>query len=360
VRLQEHTAEPAVFLEWQRWLGAAVENREAYEQIEDAILRTNIPRVPPLPDAQALASDRYDGSVSIAAWRAQQNPEPRAEQPRRLRSRVFALAPAVDGLAGKPRRVRSRTFALAAAVAGLAVVVGGLWLHSAHESQHAARGYQTAAGERRSVTLPEGSKVTLDADSALDVQLSPQRRSLTLARGEAYFEVAKDPNRPFTVHAGNTVIRAVGTAFNVRVGDERTVVAVTEGRVEVLPARPAARSRLPELSRQLRAGEAVAYEGDDHIDTLSATEASIATTWLVGPRQYRSEPLRYVLADIDRYTGRRITIADAATGNLEFTGTLNLENSDAWLEGLAVALPVTIREEPDGAIVIALRNAATP
>jgi ferric-dicitrate binding protein FerR (iron transport regulator) len=68
--------------------------------------------------------------------------------------------------------------------------------------------------------------------------------------------------------------------------------------------------------------------------------------------------LQYVLADVNRYTGRRIEVADAATGKLKFTGTVNFENSDAWLRGLAIALSVTVTQAPDGSMVVALASTA--
>ena len=92
------------------------------------------------------------------------------------------------------------------------------------------------------------------------------------------------------------------------------------------------------------------------LSELPPAEASLATTWLKGRRQYRNEPLRYVLADIDRYTGKQIAIVNTAVGDLQFTGTLDLDNSDAWLKGLAVALPVTIGKSQDGQMVIAARE----
>jgi transmembrane sensor len=111
---------------------------------------------------------------------------------------------------------------------------------------------------------------------------------------------------------------------------------------------------LVQLVAQVEAGQAVAYAGDGGLQTLPAAEASLATSWLGGRRQYRNEPLQYVLADVDRYTGRRIEVADAETGALKFTGTLNLENSDAWLKGLSIALPVTVTQKADGTLLVSL------
>ena len=123
-------------------------------------------------------------------------------------------------------------------------------------------------------------------------------------------------------------------------------------RVPSRTARPEQPST-PRLTAQLAAGEAVSFLDDGNLHALPAAEASLATGWLGGRRQYRNEPLRYVLADIDRYTGGRIEIADEATGDLKFTGTLSLENRAAWLRGLSVALPVTVTTDVDGSMSVA-------
>jgi transmembrane sensor len=217
--------------------------------------------------------------------------------------------------------------------------------------------YRTLPGERRTVELREGSRVTLDANSVLTVRLGRDERALTLERGEAFFQVAKDASRPFVVRAGTTRVKALGTAFNVRMSGDRTVVAVTEGEVEFVADVPVATparvtNATSRLTAQVVAGEGLSYVDGGSLQTLSPREAPLATAWLNGRRQYRNEALRYVLADVDRYTGHQITVADEATGNLRFTGTLNLENSDAWLRGLSVALPVTVTREADGTLVV--------
>jgi ferric-dicitrate binding protein FerR (iron transport regulator) len=152
----------------------------------------------------------------------------------------------------------------------------------------------------------------------------------------------------------------------VRLSDDRTVVAVTEGRIEFLatpkdstpPVAPATSVNSPQkraqLAARVAAGEAVSYRDNGDLQALPEKETSIATAWLEGRRQYRNEPLRYVLADVDRYTGQRIELTNDGAGDLRFTGTLNLDDSTAWLRGLAVALPVIVSNK-DGALLITRR-----
>jgi transmembrane sensor len=351
VRLQEGDASAEAFAEWNKWLGASSEHRLAYEELENTILRLERLRHPPqLPSLAQLAADKYDGSAPL---------DP--------------LGPIQPSAARKLLR-NARTALLALAAAVVLMAFGGPWFLSYVTSQppSGTMNYQTAAAQTKLIELPEGSRVTLDADSELNVVLTSDRRALTLVRGEGYFQVAKDRSRPFVVQAGATQVTAIGTAFNIRRSANRTVVAVLEGKVEFVaephsrPDAPASvsgrhdksqviagspsQSRVPQLSAQVAAGEAVSYSESGDLHALPATEASLAAAWLQGHRRYYNEPLRYVLADVSRYTGRKIKVSDELTGDLQFTGTLDVENSEAWLRGLSVALPVRLVDEKDGTL----------
>ena len=346
VRLQDASTSPSAFVEWQRWMNAAPENRRAYEDIEELMLRMrSSTAAPPLPTADEMQRDSYDGTVPVDEFL--QTPLPGSN---------------------------ARWFALAASITAVAVTASFAWLHLSDAERIDVETYATAAAERREVTLSDGSHVTLDASSQLTVSMSDSQRTLHLDRGEAYFKVEKDASRPFIVHAGGAQVRAIGTAFNVRMSNERTVVAVVEGKVEVTAQRapdgPRERSRTDssggvanidnpnsvQLIARLNAGEAVeARAQDGKLEVLPTHIAPTATTWIEGRRQYRGEPLRYIVGDISRHTNRSIVIADEATGDLKFTGTLNLDNSEAWLRGLSVALPVTVREAADGTVMVERR-----
>jgi transmembrane sensor len=340
LRLEQSEATSETFVEWQRWLNAAPEHRRAYEQIEETVLRLGrIPAQPALPAADDVDRDAYQGDQPVSQWR----------EALRIRS-ASDVAPR-ETSHGVARARRWLPATIAAGVALFAAGTGWFWEHFEHVARPEMYAYRTLPGERRTVELREGSRVTLDANSVLTVRLGPDERSLTLERGEAFFQVGKDPSRPFVVQAGTTRVKALGTAFNVRMSGDRTVVAVTEGEVEFVADVPL-RNATSRLTAQVVAGEGLSYVDGGSLQTLSPREAPLATAWLKGRRQYRNEALRYVLADVDRYTGHKIRVADEATGDLRFTGTLNLEKSDAWLRGLSVALPVTMTREADGALIV--------
>lgn len=374
LRLQDVRASSETFLEWQRWLAAAPENRTAYEEVEHTMSRLAELESPPLlPDAAEMAADTYDGSVSVSEYlEGKRAPDQRDSAANREHSSSHSPVWSTTARIGHRRRVTVR-HAMAACVAATLAVAG--WLSvtflGGSRAWQGALVYETAPAQRQTVTLPDGSRITLGADSAVSAELRSDERMLRLTRGEAYFQVAKDAKRPFVVRAGEARVRAVGTEFNVRLSARRTVVAVAEGVVRVSAPSSAEQARggshamgaAPGLEEpsilataQLSAGQAVAYEGGGGLQALPAGDASLATTWLDGRRKYRNEPLRYVLADVHRYTGRRIEVANAETGALKFTGTLSMEGSDAWFKALAIALSVTIVQEADGSLLVTLQQ----
>jgi transmembrane sensor len=362
LRLQDDDADANTFLEWQRWLHATPGNRSAYRQIESTVLRTGPgSAAPTLPTQAEMDADPYDGSLTIKEWRDLPFIETSISANVR---RPYALA----GLA-------SIAFLAASLLAG-----DGL-----DRARHGAFLFATSPGKRGTYNLPDGSVITLDAGSKLEVVLTQNERSLRLIRGEAYFRVARDRSRPFIVHVVHMQARAVGTVFDVHVNDQNTVVAVLEGKVEVstgapvpperigghsvsapstpsgsaasLGAQPGGATDTVPFAAQVGPGEAIEYTPEGTLAVLPRSAAALTTVWLEGRRVYSSEPLRDVLADVRRYSGRQIEVADAAAGKLRFTGSIRLDNTDAWLKALPVALPVSLFEREDGCLVVRSREA---
>src|SRR6266851_9607598 len=176
---------------------------------------------------------------------------------RRAAAELSAVWGALDGLAEAKRDEKIATFAntaklrllhhpqrwwFAAAAVLAAVAVGAIWLQRGSELQTLA----TAVGQQRNVTLADGSTVTLNTNTILETDLRWHTREIYLCKGEAHFQVAHDRSRPFLVHAGDAVVRAVGTAFEVRVlTDQHVSVVVNEGRVEVQAIAPTPASPNP-------------------------------------------------------------------------------------------------------------------
>jgi transmembrane sensor len=188
--------------------------------------------------------------------------------------------------------------------------------------------------------LPDGTFVTLNTNKAVDVHFSATERRVRLLRGEALFTVARNPARPFVVEAGGVAVKAVGTAFNVRLQAETVEVLVTEGKVRVDDARqgrsllaspePAAEpaSGGDESRRLLRPGEKVvipvrsdAAPIPGTASTLSDSEVAEALAWQRRRLEYVDAPLSEIIADFNRYNQHRLVIADPALASSRFGGT---------------------------------------
>ena len=270
----------------------------------------------------------------------------------------------LDGLAEAKRGEKIATFAYprrwwlgAAAAVLIAAGAGTLWLRQGSETQTIA----TAVGQQRDVTLADGSVVALNTNTILETDLTPQSRQIYLRTGEAHFRVAHDRSRPFFVHAGDAVVRAVGTEFEVRLmADQHVDIMVNEGRVEVRtstqgagPDAGSAHLPAPALLRALRAGEQMSTATPDSpVRSVSPEQVSSQMAWREGAIIFDGQPLSQAVAEIERYTDARIIVSDPATGALRVGGRFRTDDMQGFLEGLQSALPVSIRRGSDGVVYL--------
>jgi transmembrane sensor len=248
---------------------------------------------------------------------------------------------------------------LAAAAVLVIAVASGLWLHRGSESQTLA----TAVGQHRSITLADGTIVALNTNTIVETNLGHRSRDIYLRKGEAHFEVARDRSRPFLVHAGDAVVRAVGTEFEVRVRTDRHVdVLVTEGRVEVQPEVPNPEPRVATVHGEplavvtvhaVSAGEKLSTATTDYaVVPVSPEQLSSDLAWREGAVVFDSEPLSDAIAEIQRYTDARIIISDPGIAALPVGGRFKTDDLQGFLDGLETALPVKIRRTADGLIYV--------
>lgn len=264
-----------------------------------------------------------------------------------------------------PRRARLRRSAQWTIAATLVVAVGFVsWLQQSTEAQTLA----TAVGQHRSVALADGSMVRLNTNTILDTHFDRKQREIHLQKGEALFEVARNAQRPFIVTAGDTRVRAIGTAFNVRIHDGGAVeVVVTEGTVEVLPVAlpeanptPAAQTvaaGAPRDSRELKAGERFHPEAPRRVDMLSAVSLSNALAWREGAIVFDGEPLAKALEELNRYADTRLVVADEAIHDMRIGGRFRTGDVDGFIEALTRTFPVTARRASDKLIYIEAQHA---
>jgi transmembrane sensor len=188
--------------------------------------------------------------------------------------------------------------------------------------------YRTDVGGLESVPLSDGSKVTLNTASEIRIAVTETERRVTLDQGEAFFEVAKDPTRPFVVSAGNKRIIAVGTKFSVRREADDVRVVVTEGRVRI--ERSGASGHVP--VSQLSAGTvARAGDADTLVQEKPLLEAEEYVSWRTGYLVFRDTALSDAVAEFNRYNVQKIVIEDPAVAAMHVGGNFRSTNVEAFV-----------------------------
>lgn len=219
------------------------------------------------------------------------------------------------------------------AAAVLAVGVGGGLAYASSTLGGGAR-YSTAVGERRTVKLEDGSDVELNTSTELHTRFSEHRRDIQLVSGEALFHVAKDPQRPFVVHAQDAQVRAIGTAFNVRIREKLVEVTVTEGVVSVNEAAsPMKSARRP--VRPVTAGQgAVVGSGAVARLTLQDEDLQRRIAWRDGLIELRGETLEQAVGEFNRYRTGKLVVADPTLAGVRVGGSFGTGDSERFLAAL--------------------------
>lgn len=298
-------------VELASWLEASMAHRVAFWRLEAGWKQAQRLR--------ALGAGANSGVVPPpGAWRA----SPSFERP---------SAPN-----GKSTRGTGRTFSAFrrsfAAAAFLALTLGLALTFWPHGSV-----YRTQVGGIQSVPLADGSKVTLNTDSEIRVALTDADRRITLNQGEAYFEVAKDPTRPFVVRAADRRVIAVGTKFSVRREGDDVRVVVTEGVVRVERIGPG--SAAP--ASQLVAGAvARSVNANTLVEQKSVGEAEERLSWRQGFLMFHNATLGEAAAEFNRYNERKIVVEDPTVAAIHVGGTFRSNNIDAFVRLIEQGLPL--------------------
>jgi transmembrane sensor len=257
--------------------------------------------------------------------------------------RVSALWDSLDEFRERqfPARLAARNFRrsprlswLASAVTVVLMLAITFSFISLREWQGEVGTYRSAKGEQRLVTLADGSTALLDTDTELRVVYSRKARTISLERGQALFSVEKDIHRPFEVIAASGRIVALGTQFDVRLRDDRTKVAVTEGIVSVTTTRTG--------PIHVVAGEGMSWShrGDYLGHHLIDAETTLA--WREGRLRFKDTPLSEVMAEIARYHAVSYSFADPSLATLEVSGSFRSDDLQRILAGLEAALPMRV------------------
>jgi transmembrane sensor len=282
-------ATPAESAQFDRWLEADIRHRVAYLRLE-------------------------------AAWK-------RADRLRDARPLDREVDP---DLLGPPASRRPWLVALAASAAF--ALLGGVWIYHQRLSwQH----YETRVGGFSRIVLEDGSVIDLNTNSEVRVRLG-DRREVKLLRGEGRFQVAHDKNRPFTVAAADAAVRAVGTAFTVRLREDQVDVLVSEGKVAVASAQV---QDAPPVS----AGEAAVVR-PDHVSVSRVEPQLLARrlAWTTGHLEFRGETLGEAVEEFNRYNRRQIHVSAASLAALRVGGSFGATDPESFASALASAFKLRV------------------
>ena len=212
--------------------------------------------------------------------------------------------------------------------------------------------HTTEVGEQVMVRLVDGSKVQLNTDSALRVRYGKSERRLVLERGQAFFDVAHDPARPFVVDAGKASVRALGTRFDVRRSDGEVEVTLAQGRVEVTPEQANARTWTLSEGQHIRIAP-------DHSDVApSSTDLAVATAWTSGRMFFHDTPLAQAVAEVNRYNRKKILLGAGAPRDMKINGAFDAGDTEGFVAAAAEGLGLEVARKADG--VIELRGSSLP
>lgn len=211
--------------------------------------------------------------------------------------------------------------------------------------------YSTKIGEQRLVSLADNSTVLLNTNSVIQVRFTRDIRNIMLVQGEALFDVASNPERPFRVQAGKSVVQAIGTAFSVYLKQNTVDVMVTEGVVEIKKVQDTRKpSDVPKVVIEvpekavIKAGQAGTFHQNlDAIrlaENISKTDIERKLSWREGVVRFSGDPLADVVAEISRYTGLKIVVVSPELQNLRVGALFKLGQTHEIFEALELGFGI--------------------
>lgn len=324
LRLRDPSVTPIEIGQWMAWCDASPDNQRAFAEMQQLWQDTENVEAKTI-NPLLLMTDSYSGEISIARWR---------------RSRGY--------LSEKSRRlIAALQTAKGWSVALAASLMIGAALFLTYRAWRADVVVVTETGQNERLRLADGSRVTIAAGSHLTTHYTDKQRDVFLERGEAFFEVAREPGRPFAVHAFGSQVIAIGTAFNVRAERGMLRVAVTHGAVQVgrYDIGDARTLRVQDSILRLEAGQQATVPSAGAKATISSIDTQQTTSWVSGTLRFVDEPLGSVVAAVNRYSKKPIEIVDGSLEDYRYTGTVMASRVDEWLRGLPDAFPIVVREE---------------
>jgi transmembrane sensor len=243
-----------------------------------------------------------------------------------------------------------RRFLIAAGLVSVSLGGAGMWW-----IEQGDRTYVSKLGQIRRVNLSDGSHMVLNTASEATVRFDKKRREIELATGEGLFQVAKDPARPFVVHAGSVSVRAVGTVFAVRTVDQRVDVTVTEGVVELFDNSVSGSGVIHRVTANEHA--TVMDTRQVQVQGIHHDEAERQLAWRDGMVDFAGERLIDAVGEINRHNHRHIVVDDPALASRPVVGLFRANDPSGFSETVATALGARSVVQDDA---IHLRLASSP
>jgi len=243
-----------------------------------------------------------------------------------------------------PRRLPLK----AAAIAAVLVMCVGLGLGLAYRARDIPpQRFETAIGARRSLNLADGTHVELNTNTVIHASITREARTVTLDRGQAYFEVVHDDRHPFVVIAGNHRITDLGTKFSVRRDGDRVDVVVTEGevRVEHIAGEHVGAPVVAERNMVV-----IARRNETLVAQRHPKEIDDAMLWRSGMLSFNQEPLAAVAEDINRYNTRKIEVVGPAR-DIRIGGSFRSDNIEGFTQLLRDGFGLKIVETDDKIVI---------
>jgi transmembrane sensor len=325
-----------------------------------------LPSDPVTDEQAALWAARLDGSVLSAADRTALDAWLDADPVHRAALSTYCQfsadleqqLPLLEGIkegstgvptaltTAQPRPWLRRPLMAGAVLSAAAAVALVFWL--GHPVTQVER-FATPVAQRSVLTLADGTRVELNAQTSIAVELDGRERRVRLAGGEAFFSVSKDATRPFTVETPGGSVRVTGTKFDVRTEAAAPFeVTVLEGSVQARPTGPNGGAAAP---LALTAGDRLAAGA---VQRLSATALDNTLAWRSGRIVFNDTPLQEALARFARYHGRGITAAPDAA-NKHIGGLYSLDDLDGFFADLETVLDVKVTRNLNGTVLVSAR-----
>lgn len=313
-------------------------------------------------DARLRRGDATDRKrLAFQAWLLEAEEHRQAHE--RLQAALFALRAQADlpelsalrdAARQSARRAALRRFTIGACAAAALVLAIGLAsnVHRGPEVWallHGAKIYGTTLNERTQIVLADGSAVTLDSNTRLAARLSPSRRDVTLLSGRALFHVAKDRHRPFVVRARDRTVTALGTVFDVGLSPRSLRVTLLEGRVAVRSVGAGG------VSRELAPRQEFVERGTSAV--VRTVDLDKALGWVDGQIFFDNDTLAQAADEMNQYSRLKIVV-DPAVANLKINGMFRAGNQTGFVGALQTTMPVDVRPDEHGQLLVTRRSAA--